>query len=120
MEEERGKFNPLAQSTATSFFKIQDLSGLNNMYTTGLHVILVLYDYVLLTYRDTGVRELTSRFIALTVRFVQHMSSKEHEIAICLHLLNGLFPHQFKNDEWETFLQSDRDLRQRFKIIWRG
>ena len=108
LEEERSKFYQLAQSTATSFFKIQDLQGLNEMYTSGLHCVLVLYNSILKDYHKSGVNTLTSQFIALTVRFVQSMSSKDHEVANCLHLLNGIFPHQFIDSEWETLLQGNR------------
>ena len=108
LEKERNKFYALAQSTATSFFKIQDFQGLNVMYTSGLHCVLVLYNHVLKTHHNASVTTLTNQFIMLTIRFVQYMSSKDHAVSNCLHLLNGIFPQHFIDNEWETLLEGNR------------
>ena len=115
LELERGKFALLAQSAATSYFRIQDFSGLNVMYTTGLHVILELYNFTLKKYHNGGVDKLNKNFIALIVQFVQNLSSTEHEVANCLHLINGLFSSKFRENEWDLLLQGDRaDIRSKF------
>ena len=115
LELERGKFALLAQSAATSYFRIQDFAGLNVMYTTGLHVILELYNFTLRKYHNGGVDKLNKNFIALIVQFVQNLSSTEHEVANCLHLINGLFSSKFRENEWDLLLQGDRaDIKSKF------
>ena len=105
LEIERNKFSPLAQSAATTFFKFQDLQGLSIMYTSGLHFVLVLFNYILKNFHEKDVGFLTKQFITLSTRSVQSMSSSDHEIANCLHLLNGLFPQYFNESEWNSLLQ---------------
>ena len=78
------------------------------MYTTGLHVILELYNFILKKYHNEGVEKLTRNFIALIVQFVKNLSSTDQEIANCLHLINGLFSSKFRDNEWDLLLQGDR------------
>ena len=111
---ERNKYSPLAASAATSFFHIQDIQSLDNMYTTGLHCITVIFDHILKKYHQKPVEKLKSEFIKLVVSFVQNMTSKDHEVPALLHLVAALFQREFPSPNWFNIMSSgDREFSQK-------
>ncbi|CBY08725.1 unnamed protein product [Oikopleura dioica] len=111
---ERNKYSPLAASAATSFFHIQDIQSLDNMYTTGLHCITVIFDHILKKYHQKPVEKLQSEFIKLVVSFVQNMTSKDHEVPALLHLVAALFQREFPSQNWFNIMSpGDREFSQK-------
>ena len=87
---------------ANAFFKIQDVAVANNMYTTGLHCILVIYNLVLDQFKGSSVNTLRSEFLKRCLIFVRQMSATNHSIPNMLHVLHGFYPDQF--NDWDAFI----------------
>ena len=87
---------------ANAFFKIQDVAVANNMYTTGLHCILVIYNLVLEQFKGSSVNTLRSEFLKRCLIFVRQMSATNHSIPNMLHVLHGFYPDQF--NDWDAFI----------------
>ncbi|TRY75069.1 hypothetical protein TCAL_08574 [Tigriopus californicus] len=108
LEVEGNVYLPLAEFASHMYFKITDLVKINNMYRTSLAAFLKLYQ---MTLKDTNVSAKTGDRIevlkeSLLIRVYHYISRslfKGDRLTFAMHLVHGMYPALFEENEWETF-----------------
>ena len=108
LDQERNSYLPLARYSSNLFFVISDLSKLDNMYQFSLSSFLRLFQRALENKRDSAgtelrIRTLTSSLLALVYEYVCQSLFKADRLAFALHLVHGMQPQLFGENEWELF-----------------
>ena len=109
LDKERNSFLPLATYGSDLFFVISDLSKLNNMYRFSLASFLRLFERALANKQDAGntalrINTLTTTTLSLVYSFVCLSLFKEDRLAFALHLVHGMKPQLFQENEWGLFV----------------
>ena len=127
LDQERNSYLPLASYSSNLFFVIKNLSKLDNMYQFSLASFLRLFQRALQNKQDSGstelrIRTLTSSLLSLLYEYICQSLFKADRLTFALHLVHGIQPHLFKENEWGMFtgqlvnqaglrrLESTRDL----------
>ncbi len=109
LDKERNSFLPLATYGSDLFFVISDLSKLSIMYQFSLASFLRLFERALANKQDSGntalrINTLTSTLLSLVYNYVCLALFKEDRLPFALHLVHGMKPQLFHENEWELFL----------------
>lgn len=108
LDNERDSYLPLSQFGSTLFFVICDLSKLNNMYRISLASFLRLFCRALQNRQDSGnidlrIRTLMTTLLSLVYEYVCRSLFKADRLMFALHLVHGMYPNLFDQNEWEAF-----------------
>lgn len=108
LDRERNSYLPLATYGSDLFFVISDLCKLNNMYRFSLASFLRLFERALQNKQDSGntelrIRALTTSLLSLVYEYICRSLFKEDRLMFALHLVHGMQPRLFKENEWEMF-----------------
>ena len=108
LDQERDSYLPLANFGSTLFFVISNLSKLNNMYQFSLASFLRLFQKALQNKQDVGstdlrISALTSTLQSLTYEYICRSVFKADRLMFAVHLVHGMHPHLFQENEWEAF-----------------
>ena len=108
LDKERDSYLPLSKFGSTLFFVISDLSKLNNMYRISLASFLRLFCRALQNRQDVGNVELRIRTLSITLQslvyeYVCRSLFKADRLMFALHLVHGMYPNLFAQNEWEAF-----------------
>ncbi|XP_066286377.1 cytoplasmic dynein 2 heavy chain 1-like isoform X1 [Branchiostoma lanceolatum] len=109
LDKERSAYLPLAESGSTLFFVISDLSKLNNMYRFSLASFLRLFKRALETTQDPGSTDMRIKLLIkslqnLVYEYVCRSLFKADRLMFAIHLVHGMYPELFQDQEWEMFL----------------
>ena len=108
LDKERNSYLPLASYGSDLFFVISDLSKLNNMYQFSLASFLRLFQRALKNPKDTGstelrIRALTTTLLSLVYEYICRSLFKANRLMFALHLVYGMQPKLFQENEWALF-----------------
>ena len=108
LDQEQASYLPLATFGSTLFFVISDLSKINNMYQFSLGSFLRLFQRALQNKQDAGnvelrIRSLTVRLQSLVYEYICRSLFKADRLMFALHLVHGMHPNLFQDNEWEVF-----------------
>lgn len=108
LDQERNSYLPLATYSSDLFFVISDLSKLNNMYRFSLASFLRLFQRALQNKQDSGstelrIRALTGSLLSLAYEYICQSLFKADRLMFALHLVHGMLPQLFKENEWAMF-----------------
>ena len=108
LDQERDSYLPLAKFGSSLFFVISDLSKLNNMYRFSLAAFLRLFQRALHNKHDVGNTELRIRALmtalqSMVYEYVCRSLFKADRLMFALHLVHGMHPQLFLENEWEAF-----------------
>lgn len=108
LDKERDSYLPLSKFGSTLFFVISNLSKLNNMYRISLASFLRLFCRALQNRQDLGnvelrIRTLTTTLQSLVYEYVCRSLFKADRLMFALHLVHGMYPNLFGQNEWEAF-----------------
>jgi dynein heavy chain 2 len=109
LDKEREVYLPVAQAGSVLYFLISDLSKLNNMYRFGLQSFLGLFRQALKSEEDIGhvdlrIHALCQALLKLVYDRVCKALFKCDQLMFALHLVHGLYPQLFHENEWELLL----------------
>ena len=109
LDQERNSYIPLAKFGSALFFVISDLSKLNNMYRFSIASFLSLFRHSLESKQDLGNTELRIRALTLTLQamvyeYVCRSLFKADRLMFALHLVHGMHPRLFHDNEWDAFV----------------
>eukprot|EP01028_Stygiella_incarcerata_P004192 TRINITY_DN1890_c0_g1_i5.p1 TRINITY_DN1890_c0_g1~~TRINITY_DN1890_c0_g1_i5.p1 ORF type:complete len:4092 (-),score=1034.80 TRINITY_DN1890_c0_g1_i5:737-12970(-) len=110
LDSERNMFRPFANLGSRMFFLISDLCRVNHMYQFSLQVFLRIFREALkLSGAGSGnvqarIAMLSQRVLRDVVQYVSRSLLKEDRLIFGMHLLNGLYPTNIDQEEWESFL----------------
>ena len=108
LNQERNSFLPLAEYGSKLFFVITSLVKLNHMYQFSLGSFLRLFQRALQNNENTGntdlrIQSLKSILQSLVYQYVCRSLFKADCLMFALHLVHGIKPDLFKENEWEVF-----------------
>ncbi|XP_065833043.1 cytoplasmic dynein 2 heavy chain 1-like isoform X2 [Oscarella lobularis] len=108
LDEERDAYLPLAENGSRLFFVISDLAKMNNMYRFSLASFLRLFHRALKTKQENTTTELRIKFLISTLQtlvyeYVCRSLFKADRLMFALHLVHGMHPELFAEQEWEAF-----------------
>ncbi|XP_063970614.1 cytoplasmic dynein 2 heavy chain 1 [Lytechinus pictus] len=118
LDQERAAYLPLAENGSALFFVISDLAKLNNMYRFSLSAFLRLFSKALQGRMDGSSTEMRIQMLIkslqmLVYEYVCQSLFKADRLMFALHLVHGMHPNHFKENEWEAFLgQIVADVRE--------
>lgn len=109
LDQERDSFLPLASFGSTLYFVISDLCKQNNMYRFSLASFLRLFKRAFHNKQDAGNVELRIRALKNTVQGLvyEHVCRslfKADRLMFALHMVYGVHPKLFQDNEWEAFI----------------
>ncbi|XP_069942834.1 cytoplasmic dynein 2 heavy chain 1 isoform X1 [Cherax quadricarinatus] len=109
LENERKAYLPLSQAAANLYFVISDLSKLNNMYRFSLGAFHNLFHKALQTPQDGSstdqrIKSLQRALIDLVYSYISRSLFKADRLMFALHLVHGMYPELFRENEWEAFI----------------
>ncbi len=109
LDQERDSFLPLTEFGSTLYFVISDLSKQNNMYRFSLASFLRLFERAFHNKQDAGNVELRIRALkhtlqALVYEYVCRSLFKADRLMFALHMVRGIHPTLFQDNEWEAFI----------------
>ncbi len=109
LDQERDSFLPLAMFGSTLYFVICDLCKQNNMYRFSLASFLKLFKRAFQNKQDAGNVELRIRALKTTVQglvyeYVCCSLFKMDRLMFALHMVHGVHPTLFQDNEWEAFI----------------
>ncbi|XP_054724974.1 LOW QUALITY PROTEIN: cytoplasmic dynein 2 heavy chain 1-like [Uloborus diversus] len=108
LEEERKVYLPLAEFGSCLYFLIRELRKLNNMYCFSLTSFFNLFHSTLeapMSTRSSGnkIQDLIKTLQNITYESVSRSLFKADRLTFALHLVHGIFPRLFEEQEWEAF-----------------
>ncbi|EEC18129.1 cytoplasmic dynein heavy chain, putative [Ixodes scapularis] len=108
LDQERKAYLPLAHFGSELYFLTRQLVKLNHMYVFSLASFLRLFISALKqsTSGNKGekhLKQVQKSFLQLVYEHICRSLFKKDRIAFSLHLVHGMFPHLFKENEWEVF-----------------
>ncbi|GFR12638.1 cytoplasmic dynein 2 heavy chain 1 [Trichonephila clavata] len=108
LEEERKMYLPLAEFGSTLFFLMTELRKVNNMYCFSLVSFFKLFNQALeisLSNKEEGGRigKLIKALQNIVYEAVSRSLFKADRLTFALHLIHGVFPQLFEEQEWEAF-----------------
>ncbi|CAD5120552.1 DgyrCDS9119 [Dimorphilus gyrociliatus] len=109
LDKERGAYLPLAEYASEMFFVISDLFKIDNMYRFSLNSFLSLFNRALDT-KDDGlgtesrISTLKSSLLKLVYNYVSRSLFKADRLMFAIHMVHGMFPTIFEENEWEYFI----------------
>ncbi|CAL1265870.1 unnamed protein product [Larinioides sclopetarius] len=108
LDEERKMYLPLAEFGSTLFFLMTELRKVNNMYCFSLVSFFKLFNQALETSvsnKETGGRigKLIKSLQNIVYEAVSRSLFKADRLTFALHLIHGVFPQLFEEQEWEAF-----------------
>ncbi len=109
LDQERDSFLPLAEYGSTLFFVISDLCKHNNMYRFSLASFLRLFQRAFQNKQDSGnielrIRALKNTLQSLVYEYVCRSLFKADRLMFALHMVHGMHPTLFQENEWEAFI----------------
>ncbi|KAF0749278.1 hypothetical protein AaE_007086, partial [Aphanomyces astaci] len=109
LDEQRAIYAPFARDGARLFFLVKALHSVNHMYRFSLASFIGLFRSTLTTKMDVGnVKERITRLSPMletkVLMFVGRSLFKEHRPMFGLHLIHGMHPEAFEDNEWEYFV----------------
>ena len=109
LDQERDSFLPLAKYGSALYFVISDLCKLNNMYRFSLTSFLRLFQRAFQNKQDAGNVELRIRALKNTLQshvyeYVCRSLFKADRLMFALHMVHGMHPTLFQENEWEAFI----------------
>ncbi|XP_071483964.1 LOW QUALITY PROTEIN: cytoplasmic dynein 2 heavy chain 1-like [Diadema antillarum] len=109
LDQERAAYLPLAENGSSLFFVISDLAKLNNMYRFSLGSFLRLFGRALQGRMDGSSTEMRIQTLIKTLQtlvyeYVCQSLFKADRLMFALHLVHGMHPNHFRENEWEAFL----------------
>ncbi|KAK6172722.1 hypothetical protein SNE40_016326 [Patella caerulea] len=108
LDQERNTYLPLAESGSCLFFVISDLAKINNMYRFSLAAFLRIFQRALHTQHDgsgteTRIKNLVYRLQVMVYEYVCQSLFKEDRLMFAVHMVHGMKPKLFQENEWEAF-----------------
>ncbi|RDD40688.1 Cytoplasmic dynein 2 heavy chain 1 [Trichoplax sp. H2] len=108
LDQERDVYRPLAEYGSSLLFVITDLSKLNNMYRFSLSSFLRLFQRALKSELDAGniemrIKLLMSSLRSLVYEYACRSLYKADHLTFAMHLVHGIRPELFQEQEWEFF-----------------
>ncbi|KAK3100036.1 hypothetical protein FSP39_013759 [Pinctada imbricata] len=108
LDQERNTYLPLAETGSRLYFVISDLAKINNMYRFSLSAFLRLFQRALHTKQDGSgtdhrIRALNQRLQMLVYEYVCRSLFKADRLMFALHMVHGMKPDMFDENEWEAF-----------------
>lgn len=108
LDQERNTYLPLAESGSRMYFVISDLAKINNMYRFSLAAFLRIFQKALKTKQDGSgtdhrIKALTQRLQNLVYEYVCRSLFKADRLMFALHMVHGMKPELFEENEWEGF-----------------
>eukprot|EP00753_Platysulcus_tardus_P014516 PLAT4386.4.p1 GENE.PLAT4386.4~~PLAT4386.4.p1 ORF type:complete len:4448 (-),score=2754.09 PLAT4386.4:79-13422(-) len=111
LDEQRNAYAPFARDGSTLFFLISALKEANHMYQFSLKSFLGLFQATLEGGGGGGdddvedyVRRLTPSLEKAVLTYVGRSLFKSDLLMFALHLVHGMHPDEFGEDEWEFFV----------------
>lgn len=103
LNEDRKAYLPLAQFGSTLYFLICQLVKLNNMYLFSLSSFLKLFCSALRQSASDGkeekhLKQIQRAFLQLVYEHISRSLFKNDRMTFALHLVHGMFPHQFREN----------------------
>ncbi|XP_064481252.1 cytoplasmic dynein 2 heavy chain 1-like [Ornithodoros turicata] len=108
LDEERQAYLPLASFGSSLHFLISELPKLNSMYVFSLPSFLNLFKMALKQTssehkQEKRLEEILKCFQRLVYENVSRGLLKSDRLAFALHIVHGMYPELFKENEWEAF-----------------
>ncbi|KAK2497870.1 hypothetical protein MC885_001482, partial [Smutsia gigantea] len=108
LDQERDAYLPLAESASKMYFIISDLSKINNMYRFSLAAFLRLFQRALQNKQDfenteQRIQALISSLKHMVYEYICHCLFKADQLMFALHVVRGMHPELFQENEWDTF-----------------
>nr|XP_032832089.1 cytoplasmic dynein 2 heavy chain 1 [Petromyzon marinus]XP_032832097.1 cytoplasmic dynein 2 heavy chain 1 [Petromyzon marinus]XP_032832104.1 cytoplasmic dynein 2 heavy chain 1 [Petromyzon marinus] len=108
LNQERDAFLPLAEKGSSMFFIMADLCKINHMYRYSLNGFLRLFQRALHATPvgespEGRVQALIASLQRLVFESVSRSLFKADQLVFALHLVRGLHPELFQENEWELF-----------------
>ncbi|XP_022324921.2 cytoplasmic dynein 2 heavy chain 1-like isoform X2 [Crassostrea virginica] len=108
LDQERNTYLPLAESGSRMYFVISDLAKINNMYRFSLASFLRIFQKALKAKQDGSgtdhrIKALTQRLQNLVYEQVCRSLFKADRLMFALHMVHGMKPELFDENEWEGF-----------------
>ncbi|CAM1329611.1 Uncharacterised protein at_DN1743, partial [Pycnogonum litorale] len=108
LDEERDVYLPVAEFGSRLYFVITDMSKLCNMYRFSLSSFLRLFQRSLQkeTEKDdvsARIQSLIKQLLILTFEYVCRSLFKSDRLMFALHLVHGMYPSLFQENEWDAF-----------------
>ncbi|XP_053400577.1 cytoplasmic dynein 2 heavy chain 1-like [Mercenaria mercenaria] len=108
LDQERNIYLPLAENGSALYFVISDLAKINNMYRFSLAAFLRLFQRALDTRQDGGgmdhrIKSLVAHLQQLVYEYVCRSLFKADRLMFAMHMVHGMKPDMFEENEWETF-----------------
>jgi len=110
LELEGNVYLPVAIFASTMFFTLMDLTKLNNMYRISLESFTRLFETTLARapYKgdsaDKRNKGLKNTLQDQVYQYVTRSLFKADRLAFAIHLVHGLYPEMFQENEWEAFI----------------
>ncbi|XP_074649972.1 cytoplasmic dynein 2 heavy chain 1-like [Tubulanus polymorphus] len=108
LDQERNTYLPLAENGSRLYFVIMDLCKLNNMYRFSLASFLRLFQRSLNARQDGAgtemrIKALINELQFLVYEYVCRSLFKADRLMFALHMVHGMYPEHFLENEWECF-----------------
>ncbi|XP_067663541.1 cytoplasmic dynein 2 heavy chain 1-like isoform X1 [Haliotis asinina] len=108
LDQERNTYLGLAKNGSMLFFVISDLSKINNMYRFSLAAFLRIFQRALQTKHDGSgtemrINTLSRKLLHMVYEYVCRSLFKADRLMFAMHMVHGMRPDLFKENEWEGF-----------------
>ena len=111
LETEGNVYLPVANFASNMFFTLKDLVKLNNMYRLSLGAFMRLFEICLdkAPYKGDSSADKRNRALKHTLQesvyqYVARSLFKADRLSFAMHLVHGMYPDMFQENEWEAFI----------------
>jgi dynein heavy chain 2 len=110
LDQKRETYRPFARNGSRLYFLIGDMKRVNPMYQFSLAVFLTLFQQALESKSDKAanlearIALLSEGLQKVTFNYISRSLFKEDRLLFAMHIVHGLFPELFIEDEWNFFI----------------